>query len=122
MEDPFVGHLTLDGIDCGNELRVLYRQQLLNMRALYFQNDPSFEQHISKVCRKQRISGREFGRPRLFDEGHSFVFFLTSFPYFSIVDAKRSVILALNVCAMKHFNTNLRFFNPKICSIPIVLQ
>ena len=70
MEDPFVGHLTLDGIDCCNELRVIYRKQLLNMRALYFQNAPSFEQHISKVCRTQRTSGREFGRPRLFDEGH----------------------------------------------------
>jgi len=36
LEDPFVGHTSLDGIDVPEELRVLHRHQLLRARRLYF--------------------------------------------------------------------------------------
>jgi hypothetical protein len=69
MEDPFVGHLTLDGIDCHNELRVIYNEQLLIMRSLYYPHAPPFETKVDVMDRKPTDNGRDHGKPRIFNDG-----------------------------------------------------
>jgi hypothetical protein len=58
MEDPFVGRLTLDGIDCHNELKVIYFDQLLNRRSLFFPSAPPFDNKNDMLNRK-RQNGRD---------------------------------------------------------------
>ena len=43
LEDPFVGWATLDGIDCVEELEVMYKQQLENTRNEAFPKAEAFE-------------------------------------------------------------------------------
>lgn len=43
LEDPFVAHLTLDGIDVQEELCVLHWFQLVNAREVVFPNAPKFQ-------------------------------------------------------------------------------
>jgi len=47
LEDPFVAHLTLDGIDLHEELRVLHWHQLVNARQILFPKAPSYQDQFS---------------------------------------------------------------------------
>ena len=48
LEDPFVGYLTLDGIDCYEELMVLHWHQLKNARSQIYPHAKDFEfRHIT---------------------------------------------------------------------------
>merc|ERR1719291_49767 len=42
LEDPFTGYITLDGIDCVEELQVLMWQQLINARKIIYPYAPLF--------------------------------------------------------------------------------
>lgn len=64
LEDPFVGHVTLDGIDCYNELRVIYPKQFLIMRLLYFPNAPEMD-----TTAGLDPTGRSIDQPRIFKDG-----------------------------------------------------
>lgn len=68
MEDPFFGHLTLDGIDCDNELRVRYVEQLLIMRSLYYPNAPPVESKVDLMDQKPPDSSHS--KPRILNDGH----------------------------------------------------
>ena len=47
LEDPFVAHISLDGIDVHEELRVLHWHQLVNARQLYFPKAPAYNDKFS---------------------------------------------------------------------------
>jgi len=60
MEDPFVAHLTLDGIDVHQELVVAPNEQLVGMRKLFFNRAPDFS--LEEIL--QRMDNEELERPR----------------------------------------------------------
>ena len=45
MEDPFVAYITLDGIDCREELSVLHWHQLVNARQMVYPSAAPFPKH-----------------------------------------------------------------------------
>ena len=47
LEDPFVAHLTLDGIDVNEELRVLHWHQLVNAREAFFPDTARYQDKFS---------------------------------------------------------------------------
>lgn len=42
LEDPFVGWISLNGIDLNEEFEQLYNHKLMNMKMRYFPRDSSF--------------------------------------------------------------------------------
>lgn len=69
MEGPFVGHISLDGIDCYNEVRATYYHQLLNMRTLCFPHAPPFEDKILEQ-EPTAVGGRGPDQPRIYMDSH----------------------------------------------------
>ena len=60
MEDPFVGIIALDGIDVTNDLRVEFRQELLDWREELFPNGKAFEMPEDSVVLLQEREIRLF--------------------------------------------------------------
>ena len=60
MEDPFVGIIALDGIDVTNDLRVEFRQELLDWRKELFPNGKAFEMPEDSVVLLQEREIRLF--------------------------------------------------------------
>jgi len=66
LEDPFVGWVSLDGIDVPEELEVLHYHQLINARCTFFPHADPFEEiskaaivSASQVCLRKSHNGSE---------------------------------------------------------------
>jgi hypothetical protein len=62
LEDPFVAHLSLDGIDVHEELRVLHWHQLVNARHIYFPNAPPYvDKFSSEFVKSPKAAAQQHG-------------------------------------------------------------
>jgi len=73
LEDPFVGYVSLDGIDVEEELQVLHWHQLINARKILYPNADDFDETTrvsTDTCRSnQKKPLLTQGKPTVFAQG-----------------------------------------------------
>jgi len=67
IEDPFVSHITLDGIDVREELIVLAYQELMVARKILFPNVEEYEMKPDDCLQEFDVKHREKGADRVRD-------------------------------------------------------